>query len=317
VLKLDRYGLHIYKIQQLDAPEIKPIVEEALSLSEEFVQKVREIFEAENFPLPKGFSDEDNNFSAPALFSDLFALSFVYRGGQMIMVYYADATSKVGRQDIVELYSDCLTKTLSLYKKSLNVMLEKGIYDRPPKMEYPQQASIIKEEPSLIGNWFGDSRPLNAIELSELFFAIERNGIGLVLIMGLLQASKDQEIKEFLFKGKKLSQKQIDQFNKFLKMNDGMEIHPVTMEITNSTVSPFSERLMLSFISASNQIGIQSMATALSVSMRSDLAVKYAKFIAEIITFADEGRDLLIKRGWLEQPPLSSDRNKLYNQTNL
>lgn len=304
-------------LQHLDDPEIKPIVQEALSLSEEVVQKIKEFFETENFPLPKGFSDNDNNFSAPALYTDLFALSFVYRGGQMIMVYYADALSKVGRKDIVDFYSECSVKTVSLYKKSLNLMLEKGIYDRPPKMDYPQQAHIVKQEPSLIENWFGDSRPLNAIELSELFFAIERNGIGLVLIMGLLQASKDQEIKEFLFKGKKLSQKQIEQFNKFLKTNDGFEIHPVTMEVTNSTVSPFSERLMLFFISASNQIGIQAMATSLSVSMRSDLAVKYAKFIAEIIAFADEGRDLLIKRGWLEQPPLSSDREKLYNQTNL
>lgn len=299
-------------LQGVDDPQIKPIVQEALKLAEEVVQKIIEILKSETFPVPKGFTDEDNNLTAPALYTDLFALSFIYRGGQMIMTYYADALSKVGRQDIVEFYQGCLTQTVNLYKKSLTLMLEKGIYDRPPKMDYPEHADIIKQEPSLMSNLLGKTRPLNAIELSELFFAIERNGIGLVLIMGLLQASKDKEIKEFLLKGKKLSQKQIDQFNKFLKMNDGFEIHPVTLEVTNSTVSPFSERLMLFFITVSNQVGIQAMATAISVSMRSDLSLKYAKFIAEIMAYADEGKDLLIKRGWLEQPPLSTDRESLY-----
>jgi len=232
-------------LQSIDDPEIKPIVQEALTLAEEVVQKIIEILERENFPVPKGFSDEDNNLSAPALYTDLFALSFVYRGGQMIMKYYADTLSKVGRQDIVEFYHECLTQTVNLYKKSLSIMLEKGIYDRPPKMDYPEHADIIKQEPSLMSNLLGKTRPLNAIELSELFFAIERNGIGLVLVMGL---------KKFLLKGKKLSQKQIDQFNKFLKMNDGFEIHPVTLEVTNSTVSPFSERLILFFITVSNQV---------------------------------------------------------------
>jgi len=36
------------------------------------------------------------------------------------------------------------------------------------------------------------------------------------------------------------------------------------------------------------------------------------KFITEIMAYADEGKDLLIKRGWLEQPPLSTDRESLY-----
>ncbi|RSD25096.1 DUF3231 family protein [Mesobacillus subterraneus] len=299
-------------LSYLEDEEIKPIMQEALSLSEEFLAKVKAIFEAENFPIPKGFSDSDMNPSAPALFTDLFGLSFVYRGGQMIVVYYADALSKVGRQDVLDFYQDCLSKTAILYKKSLKLMLDKGIYDRPPKLEYPEKVEFIRKELSLAGNWFRSGRPLNAIELSELFFAIERNGIGLVLLMGLLQASNDMEVKAYLKKGIKLTQKQIEEFNKFLKKNDGFEIHPVTLEVTNSTESPFSEKLILFFVTITNQVGIQSMATALSVSMRVDLGVQYAKFIAEIMAFADEGRDLLIKRGWLEQPPMSTDREKLF-----
>lgn len=185
-----------------------------MTLAEEVIQKIIEILKSETFPVPKGFSDEDNNLSAPALYTDLFASSFVYRGGQMIMTYYADALSKVGRQDIVELYHGCLTQTVNLYKKSLTLMLEKGIYDRPPKMDYPEHADMIKQEPFLMSNLLGKTRP--------------------------------------------------------------------------------------------------SMATAISVLMRSDLSLKYAKFIAEIMAYADEGKDLLIKRGWLEQPPLSTDRENLY-----
>ena len=44
---------------------------------------------------------------------------------------------------------------------------------------------------------------------------------------------------------------------------------------------------------------------------RRDLALKYTILMADIGRYAEDGAQLLIKHGWLEQPPLASDRNEL------
>ena len=99
-----------------------------------------------------------------------------------------------------------------LHGKALNLMSLKGLNDRPPNMEYPKSVEFIQHNPSLINTWFGEKRPLNTLEIGELFAAVERNTIGLVLLMGLIQVMKDKEIKDYLLKGKKLTERQIEAF---------------------------------------------------------------------------------------------------------
>ena len=50
------------------------------------------------------------------------------------------------------------------------------------------------------------------------------------------------------------------------------------------------------------------------VSQRRDLAIEYTRFMAEIGLFAEDGAQLLIKYGWIEQPPLADDRDKSANK---
>ncbi|MCP3740314.1 DUF3231 family protein [Rossellomorea sp. BNER] len=303
---------YLHFIAHLQDQEIKLIIEEAEGFTKKVMNEIEQIFHEEEFPVPNGFTDTDIDLSAPAFYSDVFALSFVYRGGQMTIKYYATLLSKMARKDVYELVEKCLIQRTSIYKKSLNLMLSKGIYDRPPHINTPMNVEFIKSEPTLMNIWFGDSRPLNSLEISELFFSIERNCIGLVLIMGLLQVSKDQEVKDYLKKGKKLSLKQIEVFNRFVKENDEFPIYPVKVEVTNSSTSPFSEKLILFIIASSNQIGLTSLSNALSVSMRQDIALKYTLFIGEILKYGGEGLKLMIQRGWMEQPPQSIERRKLY-----
>lgn len=299
-------------LQYVQDADIKLLIQEVLTLVETHIEKVKFIFEKETIPIPKGFSDRDVDLSAPALYTDLFALSFLYRGGQVITPYYANALTKVARTDVVDFIEKCLSSESQLYKKSLGVMLSKGLYDRPPKMEYPKQVEFVEHNASLLKIWLGDRRPLNTLEITELFAGIERNAIGLILIMGLIQVTKDKEIKEYLLKGKKLAEKQIDTFNKLLKENDNFTGFPTTMEVTDSTVSPFSERLIMFFTASTNQIGISTLGYALSITMRQDVSSYYILFMADIMKYGHEGLKLLIERGWMEQPPQPIDRNVFY-----
>ncbi|HWO96087.1 MAG TPA: DUF3231 family protein [Bacillus sp. (in: firmicutes)] len=300
-------------LQYLQDSEIKPIVEETLLLEQLYIKKLEIIFTEEGFPIPKGFSDKDVDLSAPSLYTDLFALSFVYRVGQMTVPYYATVLTKVARADVVEFFDECLQTRTKLYKKSLNLMLSKGIYDRPPKITYPKEVEFIQKQQSLLSSWFGNKRPLNAVELGEIFYTIERNYIGLLLLMGLIQVTKDKEIKEYLIKGKKLAEKQIDIFNKILRKEEHLGNIPVNMEVTDSTVSPFSDRLVMFLIASTTSSGVYLLAYTMSTAMRKDLIVHYSLFIAEIMNYGGEGLEIMINRGWMEQPPQSINRNDLYN----
>lgn len=183
----------------------------------------------------------------------------------------------------------------------------------PPKIPYPKEVSFASDK-SYLGNFFGSKRPLNVVELTELFFQIEQNYFGTILLTGFLQVVKDKEIKQYFKTGKKLAEKQINISIEILR-KDGMQGNvPVSLEVTDSTTAPFSDKLMLYIINSLNSSGINYLGHALSTTMRKDLGTKYFRLLPEILTYAEEGLELLIERNWFEQPPQSLDREKLIKQ---
>ncbi|UTI43880.1 DUF3231 family protein [Niallia sp. RD1] len=130
--------------------------------------------------------------------------------------------------------------------------------------------------------------------------------------MGLIQVMKDKEIKDYLLKGKKLTERQIEAFSKFLKGNCNFMGTPLTMEVTDSTTLPFSERLIMFFIGSSNQVGVSALGYALSITMRKDLAAVWSLFFVDVMKYGGEGFNILVERGWMEKPPQPIDRNEFY-----
>ncbi|GLB60696.1 DUF3231 family protein [Cytobacillus sp. NCCP-133] len=47
------------------------------------------------------------------------------------------------------------------------------------------------------------------------------------------------------------------------------------------------------------------------INIRKDLVVRYAKMMAEVGNYANEGAKIMIDNGWLENPPQSLDREEL------
>lgn len=300
-----------HSAQYIQDEEIKPLVKEQIQDLSDNIAKTVQIFVDENYPIPEGFSDLDVDLAAPPLYTDLYALSFIYRYNQMGLSDYGITLSKVARKDVVAFFHQLLKSTTQIYLKALDLMLSKGIYDRPPKISYPAKVNFISQQDSFLEAWLGDARPLNVFELGEIFYTIERNYIGLLLLMGFIQVVKDKEIKEYLIKGKKLAEKQIEIFNKVLKEEEEIGNIPVSMEVTASTTSPFSDRLIMFFIAITAATGFYLVAFSLSATMRKDLVAKYALLMPEILAYGGEGANIMINRGWLEQPPQAVDRKAL------
>ncbi|MEI2401022.1 DUF3231 family protein, partial [Paenibacillus phytohabitans] len=276
------------------------------------VKAINGFFTEEKIPIPDEFGDEDLNLSAPPLFYDPFALTFVYAMSRMNMINFSFITSNTAREDIRSFFSNCLSDALNQYNEATQLMLEKGMYDRPPMVVYPTENEYIKKK-TYLTKFIGDKRPLNVVEITDMFFNIERNYFAIVLCMGFQQVVQDKEIFEFIKQGREISEKQITYINDLLKQENLMGTTSITMEVTSSTVSPFSDRLILTLFHALNGIDITLLGHAQALSMRADLVAFYSKTIGEIFLYAAKGFNMLVERGWIQEPPSNINRDKLRN----
>ena len=81
--------------------------------------------------------------------------------------------------------------------------------------------------------------------------------------------------------------------------------------VTASTFSPFSDKIMLFHKVDMFSMRIRAFGNSLAVSARRDLALMYLKTLADISLFVDDGANILIDNGWMEQIPEAIDRENL------
>lgn len=302
-----------YFLHHLQDQEILPLAKEAYEICNDRLNKMREIFHAENFPIPAAFSDQDVNLDAPPLFNDIFTLSYIYMMNRLSMINLGYVASNNVRLDVLDFFTECLHSSTEMFGKAVKMSLEKGIYDRPPKMVYPKEIEFVHKE-SFLSGMVGKKRPLNAIELSEIFFNIERNYFSVLVMLGFAQVTKEKKLRELILKGKNISEKQISFFNNLLMDEDLLGTVTTSMEVTDSTISPFSDKFIFSMITVLNAMDISLISHALSFSMRTDLLAQYGKIVGEVMVYSKEIFDIMVDREWLEQPPLVLDRKKLLKQ---
>ncbi|MEB6550420.1 DUF3231 family protein [Heyndrickxia sporothermodurans] len=302
--------LLIYFLHHIKDHEMKDMLQNTLDSTNSQIQRLNSIFSQEKLPIPNGFTDKDIDLTAPPLFYDPFALSFLYNLARMDMIFYSFTLVNLSRTDMIAFFTDSLQGASKLYGDSTALMLSKGLYDRPPNIPYPTEVNYI-ETSSYISGLLHKDRPLNVSELTEIFYNIERNYFSILLCTGLLQVVTDKEIKNYIKKGKDISLKQINFFNDLLKDEDLLGIVSVNMEVTDSKISPFSEKLIMNLFNSLNAIDITLIGHALSGSLRTDLSGEYSKLIGEILLYLKKGFKLAVERKWLEEPPSVPNRKKL------
>ncbi len=292
--------------------EVQPLLEKDLQNSQTILEKTRAIFTKENYPVPIGYTDKDVNPDTPPLFLNLFPLSYLYGSSRLSLHYFSTYSSSAVREDVRALFSSATTYALDMNGESTRLMLSKGVYDRPAFIPYPEHIEFMeKGNAALFPQWFGAHQPLNVLELSEIFFNIERNYFGMLFLTAFIQVVQDEKIKEYFARGKKLAGKQIEFLNEVLVKDDLLGNIMVNTEVSASTVSPFSDKLMLGIVTMTNSAAITYIGHALSSATRLDLAAEYGKTLTEIMHYGHDGMKLMIERGWMEAPPHAVDRKKL------
>ncbi|WP_244943950.1 DUF3231 family protein [Siminovitchia fortis] len=91
----------------------------------------------------------------------------------------------------------------------------------------------------------GHRRSLNTIEVAYLYQGIESNILGMKLMTGFAQVAKEEEIAKYFFRGKELAKTIISKFTEVLLDSDINVPSTSAGGVTDSTMSPFSDKLML------------------------------------------------------------------------
>jgi hypothetical protein len=299
-----------YGIEKAKDKDVRTILEFALGLSQSHIKKIQQFLNQENYPIPIGFTNEDVNLNAPPLFSDTFMLVYMHVMTLHGLTGYAVSVGTSVRADQRSYFIQCNSEAMELYDRLVNVMLHKGIFSRPPFINAPHDLDFVKKQNYLKG-WFGNRRPLNGIEMSSIHFNMQKTVVKIVLEIGFSQVAQSKDIREYMQRGKELCSKQFEVFGSILTEDNLPSPKKWDSEVSNSTVSPFSDKLMLFQIVTLVSAAVGFYGAGLSVSQRRDLLTQYTRLIAEIGQYAEDGINLLIKHGWLEQPPIADDRNAI------
>ncbi len=125
------------------------------------------------------------------------------------------------------------------------------------------------------------------------------------------QVTESEKVRKYILRGKEISLKQIKVMESYMEMCSLPTPMSIEHEITDSTESPFSDKLIMFHFGLMIYAGIGNYGVAISESQRSDLIVDYTRLTSEIMKYSEDGVNLMIANKWLEQPPLSANRRDL------
>ena len=276
-----------------------------------FINELTVLFNQENIVVPVGYVESDVNPSTRPLYDQYFPALFLRVMMKITIGLNALHVSMSYRQDVTELYKRFLDLAQNTYNETTQFLLKDGVLTRPPMIPMPEKVEFVKGEGYMAGfNVFSEKRPLNAIEISLLYQGIETNVLGFQLLRGFEQVGKDKEVKKYFEKGKDLAKQIIDTFSDTLLKSD---IQPPIVAWGNPTLStepPYSEKLMMYLTNLLSSFGLTSNALGTSFSLRSDLPTKMTLIAKDIFDYAKDGGQLMIKNGWMEEPPHSLKSTK-------
>jgi hypothetical protein len=276
------------------------------------VEMITSIFKQEGAVIPIGFTESDVHKGVPKLYDYMYDIMYLHMMTKVEMSLYALFTGMSYRKDIEDFFIGLTAESQAMNSQSTQFLLEKGVLVRPAYVSMPKEVNFVQDKNYMGGlNWFSETRSLNTVEVSLIHHAIETNLVGMQLMIGFAQVATDKEVQNYLVKGMKLSKKIEIDLGEFLRQSFIEPPATHAGKATTSKTAPFSDKLMMYNTSLLASFGLGSNALGGAFSLRSDLPAKMAFHAKDIFTFAQDGGKIMIKNGWMEEPPQIENRNQL------
>jgi hypothetical protein len=297
-------------LNTLGDPDLRPLIEDGIAIIQTRINQTSKILRVEGQPMPKGFGDEDMDFGAPRLFTDLYYHYYNLNMARIGIMLGSMNLSHSTLKDVREFYTEALIASTRYYNRISEIMLEKGIYTRPPVINTINVADVVEKQNFLRG-FLGERRPLLAEEIEHLFFGIENNRIGGALATGFQQVARSEQVRAYMARGSEIARKHVNIFSSALqKENIPVPMHAGEL-VLDSTIPPFSDKLMMQHVVVLAGVGLGNYATAIASSLRHDLSINYTRLIGEVANYSEDGINIIIENSWFEEPPRTIDRREL------
>jgi hypothetical protein len=272
-------------------------------MSQNHINTIKDFFNREGLPIPKGFTDEDVNLGAPRLYTDSFALFYLAIMSRYAMGAYGLAYHNVARVDIRNYFSECIKTLMDMHEKIADTLLNMGVFVKAPHVEVAKEISFINDNGFLDGI-LSKQRSIFSVEILHVFNNIITNTMARTLVTGFGQVANTIQVQNHMFNKLDTLNDHIETLGKVLSRENIPVPYSSDTGLTDSTIAPFSDKLMMFHSTAMlGNIIIANYGTAVGSSLRTDLLSNYIKFTAEISKHAKAGVDIMIENKWLEQPP--------------
>lgn len=290
-------------LNTVEDTEIKPHLQYAVDMSQNHINTIKDFFNREGLPVPKGFTDEDVNLNAPRLYTDSFTLFYLAIMSRYAMGAYGLAYHNVARIDIRNYFSECIKTLMDMHEKIVDTLLNMGVFVKAPSVEVAKEISFISDNGFLDGI-LSKQRSIFSVEILHIFNNIITNTMARTLVTGFGQVASTKQVRNHMFNKLETLSEHIETLGKALSRENIPVPSSSDMGLTDSTIAPFSDKLMMFHSTAMlGNIIIANYGTAIGSSLRTDLLSNYIKFTAEISKHAKAGVDIMIENKWMEQPP--------------
>jgi hypothetical protein len=307
---IDAVNRYMFTIIEDEA--IKAIFEDALSTFERQKNQMVTFLENEGFPVPVGFGEEDINKGTKRLFSDIFCLNYLHIMTLHGLIGHSTALGVSVRKDLRDFYDACDNDGKKMYHQTIELLLEKGSFQRDP-LFYPAKNPEFIESDDFTDGIFGKGRSLSATEIISISFNLKKSIMAKTLSIAFSQVANSKEVRKFLSDSEKTADQQIQTFAKIMH-GDNLPIpRSWETEVTTSTDSPFSDKLMMYHTGFLFQAAQVYHGTGLASAMRTDLITTFESIILKNLMVTKKWFNIMEKNKWLEQPPLAPNRKELAN----
>ncbi|MBS2968159.1 DUF3231 family protein [Metabacillus sp. KIGAM252] len=291
-----------HALQVTTQKDIQSILRYAHQEETKFVKEITQLLQKEGACIPEGFDETDVNRNADRLFDQYYYIRFLRMLMKLGIALNAIHLTMAYRNDVHDFFSRTSAHSNKVFGMCTNCLLQVGNGTIPPVIQMPDHPKYVVDEKYLSGFHFR-KRHLNASEVSIIYHIIENNNFGAQLMNGLSKGVQHSDVRKYLQKGQELS---IDLYQSYAKVlqESGISVPALPgAVITQSKMSPYSDKLIMYLVNLLCSFGLTSNALGTTFSLRPDLPLKMALAARDIFSFAKEGAKIMIEHQWMEEVP--------------
>ena len=150
---------------------------------------------------------------------------------------------------------------------------------------------------------FGRNRPLVAPEVLQLQTTFQSTDIFRFILQSFFQTKSSEQSTHFE-RGVKMCHDQLSEIQHIYEKYELPKLLTIDSEVYADIGAPFSDRLMLYKTSMITSANASKYGAAASATLRKDIGATFVKIAGQVLLFAEDTGNLLIKHRMLDEAPL-------------